>query len=439
MPYEIKVAVVWLAHCLTWPFSIPAILDYRLLGSERLFDFGAKLLSLVPGRPGQYVRTSYYVQTLKRCSYDFSMGFASFFSHNTAEVGRGVKIGTFSIIGTSVLGDHVVIGSRVSVLSGKYHHGGGSRGRDFKNNSVYYEQVRIGEGSWLGEGSIVMCDVGRHAIVSAGSVVTKPIPDGVTAVGNPARYLRYEQAADEPMSAKRKLLASGMLVLATAVGTGVPGQTSAAEQRIVLVGASIGRAWNIANLPARMRLDGVHLEYVGVPDTFDKSAAVAALVDRPARPDVVIIKECSTYFPGPWVAYRDQVRGWVETLRRAGIRPVLATAVPIAPPDDLWSRTKAWVRGNLLGGDAKMAQLLAYNDWVRTYAAAHRLPVLDLEGALRESETERWLRPQFAAPDRVHLNAAGYRVLDAHMARFVAGLPHRVVVDGAMRQRVSRQ
>jgi len=198
MRYELKVAAVLMAHSVTWPLALPAVFAYRSFGSERFFDFSAKLLSLLPGRIGQLVRASFYMQTLNDCHYDIAVGFGSFFSHPSAEVGRCVGIGSFSIIGTAKLGDDVMVASRVSVLSGKYHHGGGRRGRRIRSNVLELQTVHIGDGSWLGEGCLVMADVGRHCIVSAGSVVTKAVPDEATAIGNPARSLRY---ADKPEAA----------------------------------------------------------------------------------------------------------------------------------------------------------------------------------------------------------------------------------------------
>jgi acetyltransferase-like isoleucine patch superfamily enzyme len=55
--------------------------------------------------------------------------------------------------------------------------------------------VRIGAGSWLGHGTIVLpgADIGRHVAVGAGSVVTGRLPDFSVAVGNPARVIKvYE-------------------------------------------------------------------------------------------------------------------------------------------------------------------------------------------------------------------------------------------------------
>ena len=52
--------------------------------------------------------------------------------------------------------------------------------------------VRIGAGSWLGHGTIVLpgASIGRHVVVGAGSVVTGELPDFSVAVGNPARVVR---------------------------------------------------------------------------------------------------------------------------------------------------------------------------------------------------------------------------------------------------------
>jgi acetyltransferase-like isoleucine patch superfamily enzyme len=52
--------------------------------------------------------------------------------------------------------------------------------------------VSIGDGSWLGHGTIVLpgARIGRHVVVAAGSVVTGELPDRCVAAGVPARVLR---------------------------------------------------------------------------------------------------------------------------------------------------------------------------------------------------------------------------------------------------------
>lgn len=52
--------------------------------------------------------------------------------------------------------------------------------------------IRIGRNCWLGAGVIVLpgVTIGDNVVVGAGAVVTKDLPDGVVAVGNPCRILR---------------------------------------------------------------------------------------------------------------------------------------------------------------------------------------------------------------------------------------------------------
>lgn len=54
------------------------------------------------------------------------------------------------------------------------------------------EPITIGDNVWLGGGVIVLpgVTIGADTVVGAGSVVTRDLPAGVLAVGNPARVIR---------------------------------------------------------------------------------------------------------------------------------------------------------------------------------------------------------------------------------------------------------
>jgi acetyltransferase-like isoleucine patch superfamily enzyme len=58
--------------------------------------------------------------------------------------------------------------------------------------------VRIGSGSWLGHGALVLggADIGEHVVVGAGAVVIGDLPDFCVAVGNPARVIRRYLAGE---------------------------------------------------------------------------------------------------------------------------------------------------------------------------------------------------------------------------------------------------
>jgi maltose O-acetyltransferase len=52
--------------------------------------------------------------------------------------------------------------------------------------------VEIGSDVWVGGGAIILPGVriGSRAVIGAGSVVTRDVPDGVFAAGNPCRVIR---------------------------------------------------------------------------------------------------------------------------------------------------------------------------------------------------------------------------------------------------------
>lgn len=55
-----------------------------------------------------------------------------------------------------------------------------------------FKETLVKEYAAIGGGAIIVAGVtvGRHALVGAGAVVTKDIPDGEVWVGNPARFLK---------------------------------------------------------------------------------------------------------------------------------------------------------------------------------------------------------------------------------------------------------
>jgi maltose O-acetyltransferase len=86
------------------------------------------------------------------------------------------------------IGDDVQIGPRVQFLTAT--HPVEAEPRRAKWESA--EPIVIGDNVWLG-GGVIVCPgvtVGADTVVGAGAVVTQDLPQGVLAVGNPARIVR---------------------------------------------------------------------------------------------------------------------------------------------------------------------------------------------------------------------------------------------------------
>jgi acetyltransferase-like isoleucine patch superfamily enzyme len=183
--------LVAVAVVLTAPLWLPARLQAWLTGGEGVFAGCSEVLSLFPGLPGVYLRRGFYRMCLEACALDCHIGFGTTFAHPQARVGRGVYVGNRCTLGRVDIGDHVAIGSNVDVLSGRHQHDFDRRDVPIQEQGGTFAPVRVGRNSWVGNGAVVMADVGDECVIGAGSVVVKPVPAGAVAVGNPATVKKW--------------------------------------------------------------------------------------------------------------------------------------------------------------------------------------------------------------------------------------------------------
>ena len=120
-----------------------------------------------------------------------------------------VRIGDRCLIGRSSgivghfsidIGDDVWTGHHVYITD--QNHGYDNVDIPISQQSMPEKPVRIGSGSWLGHGTVVLpgADIGEHVVIGANSVVTGSIPSFSVAVGAPARVVKSMSEADESAS-----------------------------------------------------------------------------------------------------------------------------------------------------------------------------------------------------------------------------------------------
>ena len=158
--------------------------------TELVFQICTHIVALLPGLPGAFLRRAFYSLTLDECSSHCHIGFGSIFSHRSTIVEEHVYIGSYSIIGSAHLGEHCLIGSRVSILSGKALHVLGEDGMWTPYSAERLSQVKLERNVWVGEGAIIIADVGEGSMVGAGSVITTDIKPHIIVTGNPARFVK---------------------------------------------------------------------------------------------------------------------------------------------------------------------------------------------------------------------------------------------------------
>jgi bifunctional UDP-N-acetylglucosamine pyrophosphorylase/glucosamine-1-phosphate N-acetyltransferase len=118
-------------------------------------------------RPGSYICEGVHI--------------GNFAEVKSSRLGRNTKMGHFSYMGDAEVGEDVNIGA--GTITANYD--GTS-----KNRTV------IGDGAFIGSDSMLVAPVriGAGARTSAGSVVTRDVPDGMLALGAPARIRGPERA-----------------------------------------------------------------------------------------------------------------------------------------------------------------------------------------------------------------------------------------------------
>jgi UDP-2-acetamido-3-amino-2,3-dideoxy-glucuronate N-acetyltransferase len=129
------------------------------------------------------------------------------FSHimSNCKIGEKCSIGQNVVISPDVvLGNNVKVQNNVSIYTGVICDDDVFLGpsmvftnvinpRSAINRRDQYAKTRVGRGASIGANATIVCghDIGEHAFIGAGAVVTKTIPAYALVVGNPAKQIGW--------------------------------------------------------------------------------------------------------------------------------------------------------------------------------------------------------------------------------------------------------
>lgn len=118
-----------------------------------------------------------------------------------ARVGARCKISSHTFICEGVtVEDHVFIGHGVTFINDIYPRATTTEGRLATDADWEVSPTLVKRGASIGSGSTILANVivGENAIVGAGSVVTRDVPEYAIVAGNPAKVLRFIPREKDP-------------------------------------------------------------------------------------------------------------------------------------------------------------------------------------------------------------------------------------------------
>lgn len=148
---------------------------YNNTGEDE-FEYRTQLLKEMLGSIGEHI----YIEPNFRCDYGSQITIGNYFYANFDCVILDVCSVT--------IGNHVLLGPQVGIYTPSHPIDAEVRADMLE----YGSPVTIGDDVWIGGHAVINggVEIGSGSIIGSGSVVTKSIPAGVIAVGNPCRVIR---------------------------------------------------------------------------------------------------------------------------------------------------------------------------------------------------------------------------------------------------------
>jgi lysophospholipase L1-like esterase len=195
---------------------------------------------------------------------------------------------------------------------------------------------------------------------------------------------------------------------------------SAASKYLVIVGASYAEEWHTPQLPGYIVINRALCGQVTseVRERFERDVIEL-------KPDAVliwghnndVIRSSPENMEATKRIAQENLQAMTEAARAAGITPILVTEPTLPISTTITEKLRAFVghlRGKIDYRAQKNIHIKALNSWLRAYAKAQNIQLLDFETALQSENGSR--KEEYAKADHSHITAEGYAAINKYVA-----------------------
>ncbi|PUB89509.1 MAG: hypothetical protein B6D72_10365 [gamma proteobacterium symbiont of Ctena orbiculata] len=191
----------------------------------------------------------------------------------------------------------------------------------------------------------------------------------------------------------------------------------AATNQVIMIGASYLQGWPLKNIGC---LPVVNKGVNGETSTQVRARFDADVIS--AKPAAVLIWGHINDFSNAPMAQElqtrqtaiDNLKQMIESAREAGIIPLVATEITFGMPTDIKSRIMQLI-GSIMGKrsyqDYISSNVLAINEWLRDYAEAQEISILEIERLMTNAEGNR--KQGYYTEDLSHITEQAYQDLQS--------------------------